>query len=106
MIDHFEKVTDKESCQNKNTKYIDDFIRKNPKISPNKKIEIPLTENQFNKAPEELMTETLAKMYFKQNKFEQAISAYEILSLKNPKKSIYFEEQISSIKHLQDKHNS
>jgi hypothetical protein len=44
------------------------------------------------------MTETLAKIYFKQNKFEEAIRAYEILSLKYPEKISLFADQIKTIK--------
>ena len=34
------------------------------------------------------MTETLAKLYIEQKHFDQAIRAYEILSLKYPKKVV------------------
>ena len=44
------------------------------------------------------MTETLAKLYFEQKKFKEAIKAYEILSLKYPEKISLFADQIKTIK--------
>ena len=50
---------------------------------------------------DELMTETLAKVFFKQKKFENALQAYQILSLKYPEKNSFFADQIKEIKRLQ-----
>ena len=48
-----------------------------------------------------LMTETLAKVFVKQKKFINAIQAYQVLSLKYPKKNSFFADQIKKIKRLQ-----
>lgn len=48
------------------------------------------------------MTETLAKVYLEQNKYENAIQAYRILSLKYPEKSGFFANQIKRIQILQN----
>ncbi len=80
---------------------IDTFIKQNPKISKiskdTERKEVVLEEKQDSY----LMTETLAKVYLEQNKYENAIKAYEILSLKYPEKSGFFADQIKRIRILQ-----
>ena len=85
-------------------KLIDDFIDKNPSISKvdkNQEITDIELENVFS--PEELMTETLAKVFLKQKKYGKALKAYRILSLKYPEKNAFFAVQINKIKEIQDK---
>ena len=53
-----------------------------------------------NKNTDDLMTDTLAKLYFEQGHFEQAIRAYQILRLKYPKKSSLFASEIKKITKL------
>ena len=53
-----------------------------------------------------LMTETLAKVYLEQKKYQKAIQAYEILILKYPEKSSFFADRISDIKILQQNNNN
>jgi hypothetical protein len=47
------------------------------------------------------MTETLARVYIEQKKYNNAIKAYRILSLKYPEKSGFFANRIKAIKILQ-----
>ena len=51
----------------------------------------------------ELMTETLAKIYLKQKKYKKAMDAFKILSLKYPEKNAFFADQIKKIKKLENK---
>jgi len=46
---------------------------------------------------EELVTETLANIYYSQKNYDKALSAYKKLSLKYPEKSIYFASRIKEI---------
>ena len=75
---------------------IDKFISNNPKIkntvsSSNNFI----TENNFDKF--EFMTETLAKMYLKQKKYDEAKRAFKILILNYPEKKSLFANEIKKI---------
>ncbi|MFL1894982.1 hypothetical protein ACJRPK_04720 [Aquimarina sp. 2-A2] len=82
---------------------IDQFIANNPKIKPADKSQP--TRNiakEHNQAPDELMTETLARVYLSQKNYKKAIQAYKILILKNPEKSGFFADQIRAIKKLQE----
>ena len=83
---------------------IDSFLKNNPKIPPvsaNTPKQNLSKDNTFDK--EELMTETLAKVYVKQGKFKKALLSYKILSLKYPEKNSFFADQIKAIKELQQK---
>ena len=86
---------------------IDSFIEKNPKIKKSMdKVEEDnflnlATDNKFDKSV--LMTETLAKIYVKQNKIKKALYAYKILSLKYPEKSSFFANQIKKLQKKQNK---
>ena len=81
---------------------LDKFIETNPKIVPtessNPKINIK-ESTKFDK--NELMTETLAKVYLEQKKYKKAVQAFKILSLKYPEKSGFFADQIEAVKKLQ-----
>jgi hypothetical protein len=80
---------------------IDRFIEKKAKIKPGikgKAIAVSVSKNEASNA---LMTETLAKVYLAQKKYENAIQAYKILSLKYPEKSGFFADQIKRIQILQ-----
>ena len=91
----------------KKNKLIEAFIAKNHKLEPKK-----TTENQINIAKaqmipkEELMTETLARIYVEQKNYKKAIQSYNILSLKYPEKSGFFADQIKAVKQIQEKNNN
>ena len=103
FLEWFDILSDDEPKVEKKFDLIDKFIKNSPKIEfledqksdPNLIIE--------TKIKDELITETLAKIYVNQKKFNKAIKAYEILSLKYPKKSSFFADQIIDIKKLKIK---
>ena len=101
------KTEDKSKIERKKKfKLIDEFISKNPKIKPSK-----VSTNTQNLAkeqliqPEELMTETLARIYVEQKNYKKAIQSYKILCLKYPEKSSFFAIQIKAVEQLQEQNN-
>lgn len=92
----------KEDELNKKYQIIDQFIASNRKLSPpkNKKENIDIAQSSITEN-QSLMTETLARIYVDQKKYDKAIQAFHILSLKYPEKSGYFADQIKLIKNLE-----
>lgn len=85
---------------------IDKFIESNPKIVPVKNASVtPINIEKSTQDNSYLMTETLAKVYLEQKKYQKAIQAYEILILKYPEKSSFFADRISDIRLLQQNNN-
>ncbi len=89
----------------KKTALIDRFIENNPKISPVREMSKIAHIPEQNQDQSYLMTETLAKVYLEQKKYQKAIQAYEILILKYPEKSTFFANRISDIRILQQNNN-
>ena len=85
---------------------IEEFLDKNPKIKPLKKIEVPEHKAEVRDIKQtdfsDLMTETLAQIYIEQKQYEKAIRAYKILSLKYPEKNSLFAKQIKEIENLKN----
>lgn len=82
---------------------LDKFIESNPKIVPKKGVQLKVdveASTQIDK--NELMTETLARVYVEQKKYKKAIQAFKILRLKYPKKSGFFADQIRAIQQQQN----
>ena len=83
---------------------LDKFINEEPRISkpkkeffsPTKKAKESLAEN------DDIITETLAKIYVLQKNYNKAIEAYEKLSLIYPEKNTFFANQINRIKDKQN----
>jgi len=62
-----------------------------PEADQNEVISKSLSES------DELITETLANIYFQQKKYDKALDAFKKLSLKYPEKSVYFAARIEEI---------
>ncbi|WP_299363997.1 hypothetical protein [Winogradskyella sp.] len=82
---------------------IDKFITENPRIKPvTGHTPKPKLINNEDDVSENLMTETLARIYLEQKNYDKAIQSYKILSLKYPEKSSFFADQIKLVEELKD----
>ena len=78
--------------------WIDDFLAQNAKINSSKNTNSNIDLYKQNQLPKnEIMTETLAHLYWKQKKYDEARKAFKILSLKYPEKSSLFADHINKI---------
>ena len=96
FLDWFDIINDEVPKVEKKLDLINEFIKNLPKIEFSKEEK---SDNEIiidTKIKDELITETLAKIYVTQ-KFNKAIKAYDTLSLKYPKSS-FFADQINYIK--------
>jgi len=102
-ISNIKKI--KRGKENNTTQIVDNFISQQPTIktlkktiffSPSEKAKESLIENN------EIVTETLARVYLEQKYYEKAIAAYEKLSLKYPQKNSFFAEKIKLILKLKE----
>ena len=87
--------------KSENFQLIEKFIANNPKIGTLSELENQSVNDSSTVENEQRMTETLAHVYLEQKKYEKAITAFQILSLKYPEKSSFFALQIEKIKELQ-----
>ena len=83
----------------KETEIVNGFLKRAPQISPPKPEQID-NENKAKKSAEDrndVVSETLAKIYIEQMLYHKAIETYQKLSLKFPEKSRYFADLIQSL---------
>jgi len=98
-------LTKVQKINREETDLINNFIEKSPTIKVEKNKFFSPTETAKSSILEndELITETLARVYLEQEHFEKAIESYKKLSLKYPKKSSFFADQINLINDLKKK---
>lgn len=91
------------SVETENTEHqpdlVEKFIKSEPRIVPGKS-EFYSPGNMARKSAmehEDLISETLARIYAQQGNIPKAIDAYQRLSLKNPEKSAYFAALIKEL---------
>ena len=105
FLDWFDVINESESNLDYKIDLIDKFIKNSPKINIKKEYKPDLEIIPDSKIKDDLITETLAKIYIDQKKYNKAIKAYNILGLKYPKKSSFFADQIERIKNLKKNNN-
>ncbi|MEE2954330.1 MAG: tetratricopeptide repeat protein [Bacteroidota bacterium] len=98
-IKKINRVEKRDSNENLINKFITEGSLKNNNpntlfFSPTKNARDSIKENH------NIITETLAKVYLEQGHYNKAISAYEKLILKYPKKNIFFAKKIKLINKL------
>jgi hypothetical protein len=74
---------------------------KTPKEDSPENFEYEIVEKSVSES-DELITETLAMLYFEQKKYDKALEAFQKLSLKYPEKSVYFASRIEEIEQLKN----
>jgi len=105
FLDWFDVINESESNLDYKIDLIDKFIKNSPKINIDKEYKSDIEIIPESKIKDDLITETLAKIYIDQKKYNKAIKAYNILSLKYPKKSSFFADQIERIKKKKKNNN-
>ena len=105
FLDWFDVINENESNLDYKINLIDRFIKNSPKININKEYNNDIEIIPESKIKDDLITETLAKIYINQKKYNKAIKADKILGLKYPKKSSFFADQIKRIKNLKKNNN-
>jgi tetratricopeptide (TPR) repeat protein len=96
-------LLESETEKQKQNNLINKFIETSPKIPPVNRdaVSANIVFEPSKSDDSYLMTETLARVYLEQKKYQKAIQAYEILILKYPEKSSLFADSILDIKNLQ-----
>jgi len=79
------------------SKGLDQFIEE--QINRRKKAE-PVKQAAQDELDPEMITETMARIYEMQKKYQKAIRAYEILTLKFPEKNDFFAARINYLKNI------
>jgi tetratricopeptide (TPR) repeat protein len=99
-----QSVQQRNLAKDKDPGIIDKFIKEEPRITPSRSTFYSAVNMARKSVTEhdDVISETLAKIYASQGNFEKAISAYEKLSLLHPEKSTYFAALIEALKSKQN----
>ena len=96
------EISQEEAPVTNNQRIIDDFLEQGRIViqeHPDEELQKPQIDNETT-ANSEIFTETLARIYIKQGKYDKALEIIQRLSLKYPKKNRYFADQIRYLEKL------
>lgn len=100
---HFKKTAQKQKEEKKDQKALKTMWQKEKLAAAIEEENEEIPENVFEMAvnsitkEDGLASESLADIYIKQGKYDKAIEMYRKLSLRNPKKNVYFARKIEEI---------
>jgi hypothetical protein len=103
-FEQLKELPEKKKTRKASSELIDKFIREEPQLTAPSKTEFFDPSDYAKRSledKEEIVSETLAKIYLDQGNFSKAIQIYRKLSLEYPEKSSYFASQIEKINNTQ-----
>ncbi|MBN3035412.1 MAG: hypothetical protein JW861_07475 [Bacteroidales bacterium] len=99
-LEHLADINEQNPAMRSQSEIIDLFIRSDPRMPPPLKTDFFKPEESAKRSlvdNEEVISETLAKLYVIQGNLKKAISIYRKLSLIFPEKSSYFAARIKNL---------
>ena len=95
--------SDKNERSKRRETLVNTFIEKNDKITLKEEPEYTpelVEEDENDEIGEDFFTETLARIYIRQGRYEKAAEIIRRLNLVNPRKNVYFADQIRFLEKL------
>ena len=95
--------SDKNERSKRHETLVNTFIEKNDKITLKEEPEYTpelVEEDENDEIGEDFFTETLARIYIRQGRYEKAAEIIRRLNLVNPRKNVYFADQIRFLEKL------